>query len=236
MHTNTDSSPKQKKTKFPSTDSKVTLGFDNSCHWGVRKKRIPFKAPSNVTARSSSVIIMKYGNTAKKWIVYFVSNNNFNIRSAFKQNLPKKYEALPELLTPLEIIPNTMIHEPSKQSTSCQLGQPMKLNQEIFECVRVRHLLHLQITDSGWYVECLVQNSFAKKNTHKTKESFDIKQEIFRSSYIKYCSELLERFLADSKIDSLICWANFDCESTQLAPHSGVQCAQGNSIANDAKK
>lgn len=72
---------------------------------------------------------MKYGNTAKKLIVYFVNKNNFYFRINFKENLPKKYDALPELLTPLEIIPNTMIHEPSKHSTSCQLGQPIKLKK-----------------------------------------------------------------------------------------------------------
>lgn len=78
----------------------ITLGLISSCHCGVKKKIIPFVAPSSVTARMSNAIIMTYGNSAKK------------------------YEHLPELLTPREIIKNTQIHAPSRHNVNRKLGVP----------------------------------------------------------------------------------------------------------------
>lgn len=75
-----------------------TLGFESSCHCGVKKKRIPLDAPSSVTDRISNAIIMTYGNMARK------------------------YEHLPELLTPRDMIKNVMIHEPNRHNVNCQLG------------------------------------------------------------------------------------------------------------------
>lgn len=76
----------------------LTLGFVSSCHCGVRKKRIPFDAPSSVTARMSNANMITYGNNARK------------------------YEHFPELLTPREMIKNTIVHAPNKQITKRQLG------------------------------------------------------------------------------------------------------------------
>lgn len=80
---------------------KFTLGLVSSCHCGVRKNIIPFVAPSSVTARISNAIIITYGKSAKK------------------------YEALPELLTPREMIKNTQIHAPSKHNVNRKLGKPL---------------------------------------------------------------------------------------------------------------
>lgn len=81
-----------------------TLGFESSCHCGVRKKRMPFDAPSSVTARINSAIMTTYGNNARK------------------------YEHLPELLTPREMIKNTITHAPSKHNVKRQLGKPIRFN------------------------------------------------------------------------------------------------------------
>lgn len=63
---------------------------------------IPFIAPSSVIARKSNAIIITYGNSAKK------------------------YEHLPELLTPREMIKNTQIHAPSRHNVNRKLGIPFE--------------------------------------------------------------------------------------------------------------
>lgn len=80
----------------------LTLGFFNSCHCGVRKNNIPLEAPSSVTARMSNANMMTYGKSARK------------------------YDALPELFTPREMMANTMIHAPNKQRAKRQSGSPTK--------------------------------------------------------------------------------------------------------------
>lgn len=73
----------------------------SSFHCGVRRKTIPFDAPSNVIALMSNVNNITYGNNARK------------------------YDAFPELLIPREIIANIIIHKPSKHNVRRQLGKPM---------------------------------------------------------------------------------------------------------------
>lgn len=62
---------------------------------------IPFNEPSSVTARINSAIMITYGNIARK------------------------YEALPELLTPLTIIKKTIIQAANRHIDNEKLGYPM---------------------------------------------------------------------------------------------------------------
>lgn len=85
-----------------------TFGFESSCHCGVKKKRIPFDAPSSVTARINNANIIIYGNSARK------------------------YEHFPELLTPRDMIKNTITQAPNKHNAKRQLGSPMKFKPNDF--------------------------------------------------------------------------------------------------------
>lgn len=69
---------------------------------------MPFDAPSRVTERIRSASMMTYGNKARK------------------------YEHLPELLTPRDMIKNTITHAPSKHRAKRQLGSPTPSEMSIF--------------------------------------------------------------------------------------------------------
>lgn len=71
------------------------------------KYSIPSTEPGKVADLTSKMIITKYGNTARK------------------------YEAFPELLTPLMRIPVTHIQASTKQTQSCQFGLPIPLSIDV---------------------------------------------------------------------------------------------------------
>lgn len=101
------------------------MGFESSCHCGVKKKRIPLDAPSRVTARTNNANIITYGNSARK------------------------YEHFPELLTPRDMIKNTITHAPNKHNAKRQLGSPMKLKAKDYalKIVDIRTRKRVQISN-----------------------------------------------------------------------------------------
>lgn len=87
---------------------KSTFGSNSLLHWGLMKYIIPFKAPSSVADLISKMNKIMYGNIAKK------------------------YEAFPELLTPLINVNEMQIHANTKHKTNSQFGVPIPSSIESF--------------------------------------------------------------------------------------------------------
>lgn len=201
----------------------ITLGLISSCHCGVKKKIMPFAAPSSVTARKSNAIIMTYGNSAKK------------------------YEHLPELFTPREMIKNTQIHAPSRQSVRRRLGAPFENCKSqimvIFSYTkeetkslskRYKHSPIPSEMSSFWFKTTFLE--YIEEKTNKMNELHDSLKfdKLFAKTYKKYISELLATSAFDDVFKNVE--LSNDIESTQFGPHSGWHWAHGNCDENDAKK
>lgn len=88
----------------------LTSGFKILSHCGVIKYKMPAPAPGNVTARINRMPIITYGNRARK------------------------YEAFPELRTPLIRINKTVSHDRARKRVSFQLGTPIPSSIESTSC------------------------------------------------------------------------------------------------------
>lgn len=99
---------------------------------------MPLNAPGSVTARINRITRMTYGNNAKinkkknwDWNEFIVVAVEMKIEK-FHEIVPKKYEAFPELCTPLISTDIIIIQANAKHSVKYRSGIPMPFSMDVY--------------------------------------------------------------------------------------------------------